>query len=255
MEKKSKENSISTILISVLVVALVVAILLLVTAAICISRFPEWREFTFSALGFLGSIIGGALTLVGVALTIGHSIRTRKEDLAIQYKPLLSARVLKTGKKSSDALAFEVNTLFNHSGYSDTNLSYNAPIIAIENSGRGEISSLRVKKTQCMFISAPEGLSHGEYSLNSSCLFGDKSITLTPGKTIDLIVGVPTAIHSENPHWREGYSARIEYEIDFSIVSPFRQEPYYYKMRFYLDINFPTSVSGSAIDSLDLSEI
>lgn len=40
-------------------------------------------------IGFYGAIIGGGITLGGVAWTIHNQNKLRKEDLAIQYKPIL----------------------------------------------------------------------------------------------------------------------------------------------------------------------
>lgn len=44
-------------------------------------------------IGFFGTVIGGSLTLIGVWWTIKDQDKKRKEDLAVQYRPIISIDV------------------------------------------------------------------------------------------------------------------------------------------------------------------
>ena len=44
-------------------------------------------------IGFFGSVIGGSLTLAGVWWTLKYQDKKRKEDLAVQYRPIISIDV------------------------------------------------------------------------------------------------------------------------------------------------------------------
>lgn len=76
-------------------------------------------------IGFFGSVIGGSLTLAGVWWTLKYQDEKRKEDLAIQYKPLCSIEILDKGKEH-----FHINK----DGYYIFSIPFR-----LKNIGRGEI--------------------------------------------------------------------------------------------------------------------
>lgn len=105
-------------------------------------------------LGYLGAIIGGGMTLLGVIFTINHTnaIREidrkerdleRKEELAIQYKPIITAEVVETSEIMGGIIKSK---------------------ICIKNVGRGEANDLKFSIDQ---------LNGNDYSLYPTTLSND----------------------------------------------------------------------------------
>lgn len=57
-------------------------------------------------IGFFGTVIGGSLTLVGVWWTLKNQDKKRKEDLAIQYKPIV---IFKSDNEKDTKATIEFN--------------------------------------------------------------------------------------------------------------------------------------------------
>lgn len=101
----------------------------LVTTPTCIGFITPENQDTW--IGFFGAIIGGGATLVGVWWTIYSQETQRKEDLAIQYKPVLS-------------LIFLNETTIDYP-ITNTVLSFS---FELKNIGRGELTNISVEYTQ-----------------------------------------------------------------------------------------------------------
>lgn len=105
-------------------------------------------NFDGNQLTYIGSIIGGGITLLGVYLTINHENRIRKEDqlrhdqerredLAIQYKPFISIVPQSTLKDRN----IDINDFIKHN-LKTHEYSFK---ITYQNIGRGEADNFRIK--------------------------------------------------------------------------------------------------------------
>ena len=84
---------------------------------------------------FLGTIIGGSITLFGVWWTIDNQKKQRRIDLAIQYRPFFRPIV----PMKIDGNSFEENAFPSNSTEHSFETNYTKDIIVkIKNSGRGE---------------------------------------------------------------------------------------------------------------------
>jgi hypothetical protein len=84
-EKKIHNGTIQqiiTITITVFVSCLIITSFFFAMCKLDTDNFERW-------IGFCGSIIGGAMTLVGVLLTIKFEIKSRNDDDKKKYKPFI----------------------------------------------------------------------------------------------------------------------------------------------------------------------
>ena len=84
-EKKIYNETIQqiiTITITVFVSCLIITSFFFAMCKLDTDNFERW-------IGFFGSIIGGAMTLVGVLLTIKFEIKSRNDDDKKKYKPFI----------------------------------------------------------------------------------------------------------------------------------------------------------------------
>lgn len=88
-------------------------------------------------IGYGGSIFGGFLTLYGVWWTIKDQEKKRREDLAMQYKPILRA----IPPINDNEKVILINS-------DDTILAFNM-ILYIENIGRGEALDIEISHSKC----------------------------------------------------------------------------------------------------------
>lgn len=87
-------------------------------------------------IGFAGSILGGSLTLVGVLLTILYQRESKKEELCVQFKPVINI-------SSSDDKSIEF--------YLPTKtLNFGVKLI---NGGRGEAKIIKSTVNHCLISS------------------------------------------------------------------------------------------------------
>lgn len=107
----------------------IVVIALIVFGPIMLNIVYSWKSsigFIDSTnyqgwIGFAGSIIGGSMTLVGVALTIDRQRKAKIDELSIQFKPILNIK-----RKEED------------SSLVDTTNKNITILLNLENIGRGE---------------------------------------------------------------------------------------------------------------------
>ena len=74
----------------ILVVLLVLGIIIVISIRYKIISIPEWLGFTGS---FLGAIIGGMITFLGVHVTLKKSDEDRKNDKMDEIRPYLTLKV------------------------------------------------------------------------------------------------------------------------------------------------------------------
>lgn len=122
-------------------------------------------------IGFFGSIIGGLLTLAGVWWTIMDQDKKRKEDLTVQYKPIIIF------KRSCKPELYAEN-IIHYKNSKNIILDFN---IYIFNLGRGECYDYNISIKQ---ISIDESEPLLKLSLQSSCNNkgdDDKSVLVNEG--------------------------------------------------------------------------
>ena len=121
-------------------------------------------------LGYVGSIFGGGITLLGVCLTIHYEKITRKKDIATQYKPILiiDDNVLYILSNQDSKTIIEESDMVDILEYAKNQIRIESNI-KIKNVGRGEAKNVSISSS---------------FSLND--LNQKDSIEITP-KCIDMI--------------------------------------------------------------------
>lgn len=108
---------------------------LLALASLCLIyigfQFYHLNYINDAQLGYAGAILGGSMTLIGVWWTINNQEKQRREDLAMQYKPILSLEFL-----NETTIDFPVENAV---------LSFS---LELKNIGRGELMNVSVEYTQ-----------------------------------------------------------------------------------------------------------
>lgn len=96
MKKQNKDNKKQFVKICVFVILFIFLIPLIVNFIVetpnpfGLGFINDSNKDTW--ISFFGSIIGGSITLIGVIWTINYEKETRKEELAIKYKPFLQIK-------------------------------------------------------------------------------------------------------------------------------------------------------------------
>ncbi|MEE0777503.1 MAG: hypothetical protein UJ210_00610 [Massilimicrobiota sp.] len=124
-------------------------------------------------LSYMGSIIGGGITLLGVYLTINYEKQTRKEDqikhdqerkseLSLLYMPIIS---VSSTYEFVDKLCSEIRLYFDNKQF-DNNSLYTIPCkIVLKNSGRGEATKLFFKDIEINVIESCPPIENIKYSI------------------------------------------------------------------------------------------
>lgn len=115
--KAKKYTIISTVMTTLFCIVLIIFI-------------PFVFDIKGDYLAYTGSIIGGGLTLLGVSLTISFQEAQRKEDLALQYKPILRI------EKATDERERKIITKHENGKIYFNLLCY------VKNVGRGEAAAI-----------------------------------------------------------------------------------------------------------------
>lgn len=109
------------------------------------------NDLTLSLIGYYGSIIGGSLTLVGVAWTIRYEKESQIDGYRIQYKPFVySNDEILFGKHESSA---EILNKTNNEYESKESVIIEFNII---NSGRGEAINVEIIASSDLFHTKQE---------------------------------------------------------------------------------------------------
>ena len=75
------------------VLLLIVGVVIFPMIVWSIGKHLENTAFASTIITYAGSIIGGGITLAGVYITIAANNRQRREDLTLQYMPVLTERL------------------------------------------------------------------------------------------------------------------------------------------------------------------
>lgn len=220
--KKAKQKGNNFMLTVIL--AGVIVIIFLVLGSIFFRNYLNWGD---GLISYAGAIIGGGLTLIGVVMTLLVQEQNRKEDLSIQYKPI----IMITDENSTSSQLNSIK-LFNHkqnyadlffvSEKEDTNLFQ----IQIKNIGRGNVNDLYISDLQ---ITADRIIKDSIIIMN----YNDELKTISINESLQVILDLPTSIDLQ-----ENYE--IKNNIHISCMLNFKDEfgINNYQNELILDIEF-----------------
>ena len=197
-----------------------------------IGKHFENTAFASTIITYAGSIIGGGITLAGVYITIAANNRQRREDLSLQYMPVLTERIVPYAEKTT--LCSEITYLFGHPLFDDNDTEFCSQQIELENVGRGEIVNCSIDMMESRLFTASEA---DLYAIkNDAYILGDGFFQFIPinGKIV-LYVAYPKA--KEWVYEREA-SLSIETTIEIVIRGIIGEREYRYQLHYFLDLNY-----------------
>ena len=223
----SKKN-----IVSIGVVLFVVGIVIFPMIVWGIGKHFENTAFASTIITYAGSIIGGVITLAGVYITIVANNRQRREDLTLQYMPVLTERIVPYTERTT--LCSEITYLFGHPLFDDNDMEFCSQQIELENVGRGEIVNCSIDKMESRLFTASEA---DLYAIkNDAYILGDGFFQFIPinGKIV-LYVAYPKA--REWVYEKEA-SLSIETTIEIVIRGIIGEREYRYQLHYFLDLNY-----------------
>jgi hypothetical protein len=134
------------------VLLLIVGIVIFPMIVWGIGKHLENTAFASTIITYAGSIIGGVITLAGVYVTIAANNRQRREDLTLQYMPVLTERIISCVERTS--LCSEITYLFGHPFFDDSDMVFGGQQIELENVGRGEIVNCNIAMSEVRLFTA-----------------------------------------------------------------------------------------------------
>ncbi len=214
------------------VVLLVIGVVIFPMIVWSIGKHLENTAFASTIITYAGSIIGGGITLAGVYITIAANNRQRREDLSLQYMPVLTERIVPCVERTT--LCSEITYLFGHPFFDDSDMVFGGQQIELENVGRGEIVNCNIAMSEVrLFMASEDEL----YSIkNDAYILGDGFFQFIPinGKIV-LYVAYPKA--KEWVYEREA-SLSIETTIEIVIKGIIGEREYRYRLHYFLDLNY-----------------
>lgn len=197
-----------------------------------IGAYFDNTAFASTIITYAGSIIGGGITLAGVYITIAANNRQRREDLSLQYMPVLTERIVPYAEKTT--LCSEITYLFGHPLFDDNDTEFCSQQIELENVGRGEIVNCSIDMMESRLFTASEA---DLYAIkNDAYILGDGFFQFIPinGKIV-LYVAYPKA--REWVYEKEA-NLSIETTIEIVIRGIIGEREYRYQLHYFLDLNY-----------------
>ena len=213
-----------------------------------IGAYFDNTAFASTIITYAGSIIGGGITLAGVYITIVANNRQRREDLTLQYMPVLTERIVPYAEKTT--LCSEITYLFGHPLFDDNDMEFCSQQIELENVGRGEIVNCSIDMMEIRLFTASED---DLYAIkNDASILGDGFFQFIPinGKIV-LYVAYPKA-----KEWVYEKEASLSFETTIEIVirGIIGECEYRYQLHYFLDLNYEKDeVCRSEIKTVTLS--
>ena len=217
-----------------LILYIVFIISLILIPIICKLLFNDYGVI----IGYIGSIIGGLITLEGVRLTIKHENDNRKNDLKYMYLPVLKAEA-ENGNNSYSKNSKLIRFVSNSDRYKDTDFYGYKKVIKLSNVGRGEILNLKVKLKDYELISSIDSNNHNLFVYNDNIirLVGiNDNVYLLP--EIPIIITVNDKIH-----------LNIKLNIEFEDIF---KNKYYYELGFIIYVSRNSYTTDYSIFNVDL---
>lgn len=213
-----------------------------------IGKYFNEKVFASTIIAYAGSIIGGFITLAGVYITITANARQRREDLSLQYMPILMERIVPYSERTT--LCSEITYLFGNPLFDDNDMEFCSQQIELENVGRGEIVNCSINMTDVRLVNT---LEDNLFSIKKDAyILGDGFFQFIPinGKIV-LYVAYPKA--KERVHERNT-SLTIETTVEIVIRGIIGDCEYHYRLHYFLDLNYEErDVCRSGIRTVTLS--
>ena len=138
-----KEKSYLIFIIGIIVFILLVTIVLLTLDLVDITRYIKLSN-KYDWLSYIGALLGGLMTLVGVVLTIEYERANNRKELSIAYRPIIDPYV-GTDKIEGDIIESEIKQVGDFKG------TKTLPIdLVLQNKGRGEAKNIRIIETNIL---------------------------------------------------------------------------------------------------------
>lgn len=136
--KPSKINIFKTSIIFI-VLTIVISIFLFLIDYFDVSKYIKFRSNN-DWLSYIGAIIGGLSTVLGVLLTIKYEKESRIKENSILYRPVLEPNL----NKNSSIEGLIINAYINQLNVKDN--EYQVVQLVIKNRGRGEAKKIELIK-------------------------------------------------------------------------------------------------------------
>lgn len=201
-----------------------------------------------SLISYYGGLLGGLLSLAGVYITIKSASKTRKNDLKIEYRPLLSVDVVQP-KDASKHLGFELFVLFDNPGFDNNDLAWLDERLQIVNLGRGEVAEFEVGQVSCSLAFCPEGCSLKDGELGVYKILDDIPRMIAVGRSTEMHLGIPRPV-DENAI--EGFNFRLCYEVEMFARGSFSDNSDRYSLSFCVGASYCQEKLEARIDSIAL---
>ena len=214
------------------VLLLIVGVVIFPMIVWSIGKHLENTAFASTIITYAGSIIGGGITLAGVYITIAANNRQRREDLSLQYMPVLTERIVPCVERTT--LCSEITYLFGHPFFDDSDMAFGGQQIELVNVGRGEIVNCNIAMREVRLFTASED---ELYSIkNDAYILGDGFFQFIPinGKIV-LYVAYPKA---KEWVYESKASLSIETTIEIVIKGIIGEREYRYRLHYFLDLNY-----------------
>ena len=164
-------------------------------------------------IGYYGAVLGGAITLIGVWLTIKNQEKESRQEKSIQFKPILNLKDIQSHKKLIVYREVELgvprySSESHSSQYFLFNQNNKIPFyLTIKNDGRGETSSGYLKTFEPVYNSINWTDKHNLYpTISANQYIGE----LLSGQELGIKINLPPYLLIR----KEVYSEKDEVELD-----------------------------------------
>lgn len=187
--KKTKKKGNNYMLTAILTG--VIVIIFLVLGSVFFRNCLNWGD---GLISYAGAIVGGGLTLIGVVMTLLVQEQNRKEDLSIQYKPIIMLTDESTSlSQLSSIKLFEHKSCFSDLFFIRETEDINLFQIQIKNIGRGNVNDLYISDLQ---ITADRIIKDSITIMN----YKDEFKTISVNESLQIILDLPTGIELEEDY-------------------------------------------------------
>ena len=203
-------------------------------------------------ISFFGSVAGGLLTITGVIWSLEAQENQRREDLAIQYKPLLSLIDVFSSKSKEEHIFTTQRDIYygsmvcNNSSYAAENEKYkndNYIGLVFNNIGRGQIEN-------CVIT---------DVTTNDNTFFENSIFWDFRANFADLMVGEKSAIIIHFPIYTPLYANNIVSPFYYSLKITIRYTDEFninkYKYEVYVSLKIKYELSEYLVDDLDKTPV
>ena len=213
------------------------------------------QDIGFAIVGYTGSILGDFLTLYGVWWTIEDTKQSRKDDLELQFCPVLSAEIVRPNEKIR-RLCSEIHVTHEHPGFNDTKIHYAEEVIKLTNVGRGEIKQVSIGLEECDIIATNNSALTHEIKTDNSYILADGMFDFIPiGGEVYLLVGFPAIKSDLLKSLHELYYANTRISVEIIVQGVFTSKNQYYRLNFYVNTTINKSVKKHELNDMSFIKL